>query len=230
MQRGVRLFLLRIPPDPKVVHWPQEMISNTLHVVHAVTPVQFDPDTAEELLVASFEGVTLFDRLPNGAWTQRRLCAGEQQTSPNRGSSEVCMGHLAGGTPFIATIEPFHGHEVAVYLPPPDPDALWIRTLLDDTLDAGHAIGAGDFDGDGNDEIVAGYRGRNRDGRKPTSLKLYQPIDPAQGAWKTHWIDTGDMACEDLKVADINGDGKPDIIAAGRSTRNLKVYLNRTVR
>jgi hypothetical protein len=36
------------------------------------------------------------------------------------------------------------------------------------------------------------------------------------------------MACEDLKIADLNGDGKPDIIAAGRSTHNLKVYWNRS--
>jgi hypothetical protein len=34
------------------------------------------------------------------------------------------------------------------------------------------------------------------------------------------------MACEDFKVADLNGDGKPDIIAAGRATKNLIVYWN----
>jgi hypothetical protein len=34
------------------------------------------------------------------------------------------------------------------------------------------------------------------------------------------------MACEDIQVADLNGDGKPDIVAAGRSTHNLKIYWN----
>ena len=44
--------------------------------------------------------------------------------------------------------------------------------------------------------------------------------------FKNLWIDESGMATEDLRVVDINGDGKPDIVAAGRSTRNLKVYLN----
>jgi hypothetical protein len=32
------------------------------------------------------------------------------------------------------------------------------------------------------------------------------------------------MACEDLKVADLDGDGKPEIIAAGRATKNVVIY------
>jgi len=38
------------------------------------------------------------------------------------------------------------------------------------------------------------------------------------------------MACEDLQVADLNGDGRPDIVAAGRATRNLKIYFNESRR
>jgi hypothetical protein len=34
------------------------------------------------------------------------------------------------------------------------------------------------------------------------------------------------MATEDLQVMDMNGDGKPDIVAAGRATKNLKIYWN----
>jgi hypothetical protein len=37
------------------------------------------------------------------------------------------------------------------------------------------------------------------------------------------------MACEDLKVADLDDDGDLDIIAAGRSTQNLKIYWNKRV-
>ena len=36
------------------------------------------------------------------------------------------------------------------------------------------------------------------------------------------------MASEDLKVADLDGDGWLDIIAAGRGTKNVKIYWNRT--
>jgi hypothetical protein len=37
------------------------------------------------------------------------------------------------------------------------------------------------------------------------------------------------MACEDLKIADLNNDGRPDIIAAGRATKNVIIYWNETV-
>jgi hypothetical protein len=34
------------------------------------------------------------------------------------------------------------------------------------------------------------------------------------------------MATEDLIVGDFNGDGRPDIVASGRATRNVKIYWN----
>jgi hypothetical protein len=34
------------------------------------------------------------------------------------------------------------------------------------------------------------------------------------------------MAAEDLTVADLNGDKRPDIIASGRATRNVTIYWN----
>jgi hypothetical protein len=38
------------------------------------------------------------------------------------------------------------------------------------------------------------------------------------------------MATEDARLADLNGDGRLDVIAAGRDTHNLKVYWNRAAR
>jgi hypothetical protein len=39
-------------------------------------------------------------------------------------------------------------------------------------------------------------------------------------------VDDGGMATEDLVVADLNGDKRPDIVASGRATRNVRIYWN----
>ena len=47
-------------------------------------------------------------------------------------------------------------------------------------------------------------------------------------AWTTYLLDDGGMATEDLRAADLDADGRLDLIAAGRATNNLKIYWNRT--
>jgi hypothetical protein len=39
-------------------------------------------------------------------------------------------------------------------------------------------------------------------------------------------VDAGGMATEDLLVGDFDQDGRPDIVAAGRATRNIRIYWN----
>lgn len=41
------------------------------------------------------------------------------------------------------------------------------------------------------------------------------------------FVDENNMACEDLRVADLDADGRLDIVASGRSTHNLIIYWNR---
>lgn len=48
----------------------------------------------------------------------------------------------------------------------------------------------------------------------------------SDGSWTKSMVDDGGMAAEDLAVADLNGDGRLEIIAAGRATANVKIYWN----
>jgi hypothetical protein len=103
--------------------------------------------------------------------------------------------------------------------------------LVDDTLAEGHALACADLIGSHQDglyrqQIVAGWRAPNKD--KKVGIKLYIPLDDKGEKWQTHVIDDNQMACEDLKIADLDGDGQPDIIASGRATHNLVIYWNRT--
>ena len=58
---------------------------------------------------------------------------------------------------------------------------------------------------------------------------VYDPKPGAPAPWPStgHVIDDGGVGCEDLVAADLDGDGRPDIIAGGRATHNVKIYWNR---
>ena len=180
--------------------------------------------TGETLLLAAKEGVRSIDAPANRS-------APQPVTAINVG--EVRRGALPGGGRFIATIEPMHGNELAVYRAPSNQAASsgadWTdrRTLLDDKLIQGHGLATGDLLGIGSDQIVVGWRGAKAGDK--VGLKLYAATDAGGETWKLHaLIDDNQMACEDLRIADLDGDGRPDIIAAGRATKNVIIYWNET--
>src|SRR5262249_22910384 len=133
-ERGVRILSYKIPADPVRDSWVPTVINDELHVSHNAWPTDLDGDGHLDLLVASFEGVSLLKR-SSDRWTRTLLGSGNQETSPSRGASEIKHGKLAGGRDYLATIEPWHGFQVVVYLrpeanAPKQPDgqpALWSR-------------------------------------------------------------------------------------------------------
>jgi hypothetical protein len=143
------------------------------------------------------------------------------------GAGEVRLGQLGANLRFFTTIEPIHGNNLVVYTPPKEAVAgtLWTRTVLDESLADGHALACGDLSGIGRDQIVVGWRAMNKAGVK-VGIKLFTPLDNEGKQWHQTLIDDNTMACEDLCLADLDGDGKLDIIAAGRGTKNVKVYMN----
>jgi hypothetical protein len=145
------------------------------------------------------------------------LAAGDQKSTPRRGASEVGVGTV-GGKRFLATIEPWHGDQVVVYSEA-EPGELWTRHVIDPDFHEGHALACADLNGDGNDEIVAGFRGPG------TSLCVYYAADGSGKVWEKQLLDA-DMAASGVVIADINGDQRPDIVAVGASTGNVKWYEN----
>ena len=82
-----------------------------------------------------------------------------------------------------------------------------------------------DLDGDADEELVIGVRD-TKDAANPCGLRIYDPSSATP--WTKHVIDPAGVAIEDLAVADLDGDKKPDIVAVGRATKNVRIYWNET--
>jgi hypothetical protein len=210
---GARLLILRPPANPAKEEWPVEVADDSLHILHNFLVTDMDGDGQEEILTASREGVNLLKRGKDGRWSRTLIGEG----SPG----EIQMGRV-GGRRMLATVEPWHGNSIVVYAEQP---GLWARTVIESSISGGHALGWADFNGDGDDELVAGWR----DAKPQPGVAVYK-VNRDGTLQSKIMVDEGGMATEDLAIADLNGDGRPDIIASGRATRNVKIYWNETPR
>ena len=209
------------PPKRLGDPWEKWAIDETLTVIHGLYVGDLDGDGRDELLTASFEGVQRFD-WDEGRWRKLPIAAGAPPVSnapgAARGSSDVVPVKIGQQRMHLAAIEPWHGHQLVVYAPGADATS-WRRQLLDDSMQEGHALLAADFDGDGRDEIVAGWR------RGGGGIKLFH-CSPEGTSWRPTTIERG-VAVEGAAAADVNGDGKLDIVASGGRNNKILWYENK---
>jgi len=211
---GSKVYAYEMPQNPRDP-WKTALVSDFTHASHNFQPINWDKDPEHELLIAAKEGVFWFGR-STGAWKKRQLS--------DNWAGEVRDGKLPNGVRFLATIEPMHGTTVAFYTAPDSSKGLWKRQVLDESLLDGHAVVVADFLGTGSDQIVAGWRGMNPKG--VPGVRLFTPLDNEAKEWRTSAISGDEVAIEDIKSADLDGDGKPDLVLAGRQTKNLQILWN----
>jgi hypothetical protein len=209
---GVKVIAYETPEDV-TKKWAYNIIDNSMHLTHNMDVVVNGKE--EWIYVGGKEGIKMFS-YQNGKW----------QPSPDgewfvQGKSfgEVRTGQVGGRVDLMAGIEPMHGNELNVYRQ----KGSTIHTTLTSDLNQGHALATADLIGTGYPQVVVGWREPNSE--KKVGIKIYSQESP--GTWKDFWIDDNGIACEDLQLADLDGDGKKDIIAAGRSSHNVKIYWNK---
>jgi hypothetical protein len=196
--------------------WKRETIQpENFGLVHGLYIDAWDGAGDDEILTAGFEGIHVFKPGTNGQWTRTQVSPGDPAPWPQSGTSDIAVGRL-GAERFLAAIEPFHGNQVVIYR---QGKGEWQRLVIDSSLSDGHTILTADLEGNGNDVVIAGYRGGAH------NLYFYT-YDPASGSWLRRTIDAGGMGAAACAIADLNSDGRPDVVCAGFSTGNLKWYEN----
>ncbi|MCA9033806.1 MAG: VCBS repeat-containing protein [Planctomycetaceae bacterium] len=223
-ENGARLLAFEVPTDPVNDRWMSTELNSEFNRMHNHWHLDLDQDQKMDTLTASQEGITLVQRI-HEEWKATRLGHGASgDANTDQGAGEIKIGHLLDGTPFIVTVEPMHGHSLVLYQLPESGKFtdLWQRNVIDTGFQRGHALWTEDMDGDGSDEIVFGHS----DTPDTFGVIVYDCSQNILTSWTKYVVDAGGMATEDLVVADLTGDGRPDIVAGGRATHNVKLYVN----
>jgi hypothetical protein len=237
--------LLYHPPTPlndPQSEWKSEVIDESMHMTHNFQlTAKWHQPMDDEILLGGKEGVNYLRRMPGGGWSGAIL---QERSTPEEGMAgvgEVRDGWFVekGGLfqkdkrfTFVATVEPMHGNRLVVT----SRGTLarrgdkYKRHVLTDKLTEGHALACGDLLGVKSDQIVVGWRGTPGKEGSTIGLALWTPMDDKGEQWRETMIDPDGMACEDLVLADLDGDGDLDIVASGRATKNVKIYWNETPR
>jgi hypothetical protein len=214
---GAPLFILRRPANPWTEAWTREAVADDLHTIHNTWSGDWDGDGKRAIIAASAEGLTLFRRSPDGTWGRQTISRGAP------GASEVALGRLPGGKRYLASIEPHHGHEFAVYTTPDDPQRPWTRRVLK-VNKGGHTLATADLLGTGVDSLLVGFVGQYSNHPGGPIWHVYHPADPAGETWESRVLDNTGMPGEDGFFVDLNGDGRPDVVLGGG--KRVKIYWN----
>ncbi len=100
---------------------------------------------------------------------------------------------------------------------------VWRQYVIDDTWSQAHALALDDLDGDGVPELITGKRfmahnGNDPDAFGPLGVYYYQLRRGPAPTWTKHVVSLGEGigAGQNIEVADLNGDGRPDIATTGK--------------
>ncbi|CAH1000233.1 hypothetical protein LEM8419_01382 [Neolewinella maritima] len=162
------------------------------------------------ILAEALPDVVLFTGNADGTdWTEQRIVAQVPAT-----------GHHNGQGYKVADVFAEHGDEEVIYaslgglyiLDPSTPEPWTVTLAGKDASDEG--FGVADIDGDGDLDLISGFRTEGGDPEVPTVVVWFENPGTITPNWTRHEIGTTVHATDRVEAADLNGDGKTDVVVA----------------
>jgi len=210
------LVYYKIPPDPTVQPWPdayRRTVATDLSQVEGLAMADLDANGRTELL----GGPNIFTRPlnPESLWGKVTLAGSYKKT-------RVAVGNIYGdGRPEIVLSEGENTSARLAWFTPP----LWNAHVLNSTLFHPHSLAIADFDGDGLNDVFTGEMGLGTN----LNPKLFVYRNKGDGSFEQVVISQG-VPTHEAKVADIDGDGRPDIVGktCDDQTNHVDIWFNET--
>lgn len=186
--------------------WSLRQLVDSLSKSHGMDYARLERGSKGGFLISAMEGLFHL-RIPErkgSEWPFERIADGEH-------SDAFAYDLNASGTADIFTLSPFHGNTLSMYR---KLSGGWKRTVIDDDIEMGHIVWAGEFLGEPG--IIAG----GRRGRK--ELRLYRLLDAEKNQFRKEIIDEGIGATQMLVINRASDSAL--LIVAGHGTNEVLIY------
>lgn len=174
--------------------------------MHDITLIaDINGDGRNEIIIGGKEGPVNLFWYENPSWKRHDIAS-----APELEAGGVLLDIAGNGRLDIIAGQQIRGHELYWFENPPDPTKPWPRRVIENRFNKYHDQAIGDVDGDGEPEIVVLSQ-------KSRVLVYYDiPDDPRVEPWprrSCHVVAEGLEDMEGLRIVDIDGDGKVEILA-----------------
>ena len=211
------LILMGLPAYGQSLSWSRQTIDSSISCPSGLCIVDLDSDGDMDVCAASWfdNSIVWYKQGQDGTW-QKHLISDKMPYAVGVDAADI-----DGDKDIDVVAASNAGNEVQWY--EYDSDAgTWRSFTVDRSLKEANWVKIADVDGDGDKDIIA-------DGHGEAAVVWYEntrPIPVVPISWTRRIIDGSNPGPLQLIVKDMNGDGRPDVIAASDTAQDIRIYLN----